>query len=864
MSQVEVSRQSVIPSHARASETYITPSWARLTSPRIEQKRLKTQMRKYIGEQQRTAGKPADMASETTFVAAAPGGGGVQLTHQRIRELHGDHQPLFVAPPPPHFFPSLPHSSAATNKPAITPVDSSPLKAPPLIRSTSAAELTTPLRLVVHRQPAPSNLKLSSPSRDLREPGAPVQPPAEAPVAAPSASTAPNGGVLLLSPSTIVVQPALAAAAPVKGKRGRKPKDPVAHAAKKEAKEKRRLEKEAAVAEAQIKEPQANEPQAAPTQPQQIVFVTEEIRGLNIVAPPQAPLPIAPITASRPTSSSSSLKDVVVVASRPSTSGRTSHLDPASTPPPSSFAAVFESKKRTADSAFANDITTTWLANGDSSMDVDDSTWTVTTPIDSPLHSPEQGGLGIFLQAPPSTPIEEILSSSAQLGINPALLLQEDIISSMNLSKAVRVLKSPLEILDEYQFHQVPSDEAGNPPDTPMDDSANRKLGLMDMMLLKSNDTEDRPSPKKKPRPDLVFSTTKRGKAVVSLQKNSPIPPAAAPVVEPEIPSTPVREVETADLRSIVLKRRQEVWGDEVGTEVTRITVHRRITSRKTSTGLMSPLSPTSTAKRMSTRNRDDTIMESDSDSSDSSDSEDDDEHVPQHSQAHASQVTPLATPTNPLVLASQSMQKSFSAPGLFYYRPAVVATENIFLPHTPQDDDDDFSGILRPEIRRLSRGFDGDTGMRCKTCGMLFRKQSVLSAHERTCMVKQTPFIPYDFLKDHVDDGGFGFGGRHLFNHDDIVLTPRNLAASFESPLLQQGLSVGKKGLGFVAPKDTVSSEDDEDDEIVTTGHRKVDGLGEITVGEPCGQTRCICNKPEKSVSGVMVQWYPPFDFRV
>jgi hypothetical protein len=259
----------------------------------------------------------------------------------------------------------------------------------------------------------------------------------------------------------------------------------------------------------------------------------------------------------------------------------------------------------------------------------------------------------------------------------------------------------------------------------------------------------------------------------------------------------------------------------------------------------------------MSTRNSDDTIMESDSDSSDSSDSEDEDEHNPQHSQAHASQVTPLATPTNPLVLASQSMQKSFSAPGLFYPRPAAIATENIFLPHTPQDDDDDFSGILRPELRRLSRGFDGDTGMRCKTCGMLFRKQSVLSAHERTCMVKQTPFIPYDFLKDHVDDGGFGFGGRHLFNHDDIVLTPRNLAASFESPLLQQGLSVGKKGLGFVAPKDTVSSEDDEDDEVITTGHRKVDGLGEKTVvGEPCGQTRCICNKPEKAVSGVMVQW--------
>ena len=34
-----------------------------------------------------------------------------QFHHHRIRELHGDHQPLYVAPPPPNFFPPFnPHS----------------------------------------------------------------------------------------------------------------------------------------------------------------------------------------------------------------------------------------------------------------------------------------------------------------------------------------------------------------------------------------------------------------------------------------------------------------------------------------------------------------------------------------------------------------------------------------------------------------------------------------------------------------------------------------------------------------------------------------------------------------------------------
>ena len=655
-----------------------------------------------------------------------------QFQHQRIRELHGDHQPLYIAPPA-HFFPPFPRQQQnSTDKPEI--------KAPPLVRSISAAELTTPRILGQQLKP------LSA--RDLQPP-----PP-----------------VLAASSSNVIVPP-------TKGKRGRKPKDPVAHAAKKEAKEKRRLEKEAAAAMAEA-------------QQQQIVFVAEEI-------------PPPPSLASQEPSS------------RPSTSGM-SHLE-SQTPPPFSY----DNKKRTADTAFPIDM---WL--GEESIDID-STWTMSTPLTSPITSP---GLGMFIQAPPSTPIEEILSSSAQLGINPALLLQEDLFPSMKLGKGIRNLKSPLEILDEY----APQSPIGTcqKPSTLSEECGNKKLGLMDLMLLRSNnEMEDKPSAKKKPRPDLVFSTTKRGKAIVSLQKNA----STDTVVEP---TTPVRESRPldageTDLRSLVLKRRQEVWGDDVDTEVTRISVHRRISSRKTATGLMSPLSPKFNAKRT-----EQSIMDTDTDSSDSSDSED--EEV----EATNAQVTPLATPTNPLIAASQSMQKSFSAPGLFY-----PASENIFLPATPhQEDDDEYNILSRSDTKPFG---DSDSGMRCKTCGMLFRKQAVLTSHERTCMVKQTPFIPYDFLRsDPVDDGFVFGGGRQLFN-DDIVLTPRNLAVQmgFESPLVQQKGEQIKRfpsSMEFVAPRDTVSSEEDNEE------FKEVKKM----VGQPRGTTRCICNKPEKAIAGVMVQW--------
>jgi hypothetical protein len=658
-----------------------------------------------------------------------------QFQHQRIRELNGDHQPLYIAPPP-HFFPPFPQQQ--TDKPA--------LKAHPLVRSVSAAELTTPP--ILGQQPKPLS------PRDHQPP---------TPVLAPSSSN-------------VIITP-------TKGKRGRKPKDPVAHAAKKEAKEKRRLEKEAAAAAA-LKEAQ-----------QQIVFVAEEI------PPPPSIISQEP-------------------SSRPSTSGM-SHLE-SQTPPPFSN----ENKKRTVDTAFSADM---WLGEG--SIDVD-STWIMSTPLSSPITSPEAGGLGIFLQAPPSTPIEEILSSSAQLGINPALLLQEDVFPSMKLGKEIRNLKSPLEIMDEY----APQSPIGTSQkqSTPSEECGNKKLGLMDLMLLRNNnEMEDKPSPKKKPRPDLVFSTTKRGKAIVSLQKNA----LADSAVEPTLPLRESRlsDAGETDLRSLLLKRRQEVWGDEVGMEVTRISVHRRLTARKTSAGLMSPLSPKSSAKRA-----EQSIIDTDTDSSDSSDSEDEEVDVTN------AQVTPLATPTNPFSAVSQSMQKSFSAPGLFY-----PGSENIFLPATPhqEEDDDEYNILSRSDTKPL---VDNDSGMRCKTCGMLFRKQAVLTSHERTCMVKQTPFIPYDFLRsDHADDGFVFSGGRQLFN-DDIVFTPRNLAVQmgFESPLVQQKGEQIKRAPStteFVAPRDTVSSE--EDNEEVKQVAK--------TVGSPRGSTRCVCNKPEKAVAGVMVQWF-------
>ena len=272
--------------------------------------------------------------------------------------------------------------------------------------------------------------------------------------------------------------------------------------------------------------------------------------------------------------------------------------------------------------------------------------------------------------------------------------------------------------------------------------------------------------------------------------------------------------------------------------EVTRISVHRRLTSHRTSAGLMSPLSPKSSAKQ--TEEKD--IMETDTDSSDSSDSEDDEIDG-------TSQVTPLATPTIPRC-ASQLMQKSFSAPGLFH-----PPSENVFLPATPNQEVDDEYPIL-PSRSDPIKPFDEDSGMRCRTCGMLFRKQAVLSSHERTCMVKQTPFIPYDFLRaDHVDDGFAFGGGRQLFN-EDIILTPRNLAVQmgFETPLVQQKGEVKRvPSAGFVAPTDTVSSEEDE--------HKTKDiEDAVVVVGQPKGTTRCVCNKSEKAVPGVMVQWFVTF----
>jgi hypothetical protein len=198
-------------------------------------------------------------------------------------------------------------------------------------------------------------------------------------------------------------------------------------------------------------------------------------------------------------------------------------------------------------------------------------------------------------------------------------------------------------------------------------------------------------------------------------------------------------------------------------------------------------------------------------------------------------------------------MQKSFSAPGLFN-----TPCENVFLPSTPHPEDDDDYTILPSRANPTT--FDSD-GMRCKTCGMLFRKQSVLSTHERTCMVKQTPFIPYDFLRaDHVDDG-FVFGaGRQLFG-EDVVLTPRNLAVQmgFESPLVHKGEIKKFPSFGFVAPQDTVSSEEEGDvvDVVKEVIGERTAKNGRIVLGQAKGQTRCICGKSEKAVAGVMAQWY-------
>lgn len=721
------------------------------------------------------------------------------LQHHRIRALHGDHQPLYIAPPPAHFLASP--APPSLEKPFQ-------LKAPALVRSVSAIELPTRTPEITTDQPQPHPAPIPTSS-------IPVTP----------------------TPTNVPPQPK---------KRGRKPKDPIAHAAKKEAKEKRRLEREAAIAALRIDAHQMPCLQEkAPGFPHSTVMYVAQagMMASNVVA---AKKEVESNNTSRPsTSSANEIGMSSRPTSRPSSSGvgAIAGMDAALESSASSQSGQ-ESKKRSADSAFSlpQDLTTTWLSgSSEAAMELETS-WPISTPIGSPITSPQTGGLGIFIQAPPSTPIDELLSSSAQLGINPALLFHEETLIPVNervLAKAAQALKSPLEILDEYPLPQMPATDASssNRSDTPED--SGKKLGLMDLMLLRQpKDNEDKPSPRKKSRPDLVFSTTKRGKAIVSLQKNASIATEQSEPTTPIRETRPVEESET-DLRSLVLKRRKELLGDEVGTEVTRISVHRRLTARQTSVGLMSPLSPKSTAKHEEQKQK---IIDSDSDSSDSSDSEDEsNDPAPTHQMN-----TPLATPTNPLV-AGQSMQRSFSAPGIFH--PASLA-ENTFLSSAPHNEEESYPLLA---TRSEHPSFDADSGMRCKTCWMLFRKQAELISHERTCMVKQTPFIPYDFLRaDHADDGFAFGGGRQLFS-DDILLT-------CESPLVHKGEATHKRvfSSGFVAPLETVSSEEEEEEEAM--GHKFRPAQAERTEKKTKSQTRCICGKGEKAVSGVMVQWYNPF----
>src|ERR1700734_1610572 len=59
--------------------------------------------------------QPQQHSSEKTYENPIIEALGIpQFQHQRIRALHGDHQPLYIAPPPPHFFPSFPNQTAST------------------------------------------------------------------------------------------------------------------------------------------------------------------------------------------------------------------------------------------------------------------------------------------------------------------------------------------------------------------------------------------------------------------------------------------------------------------------------------------------------------------------------------------------------------------------------------------------------------------------------------------------------------------------------------------------------------------------------------------------------------------------------
>ena len=118
--------------------------------------------------------------------------------------------------------------------------------------------------------------------------------------------------------------------------------------------------------------------------------------------------------------------------------------------------------------------------------------------------------------------------------------------------------------------------------------------------------------------------------------------------------------------------------------------------------------------------------------------------------------------------------------------------------------------------------------------------------------MVKQTPFIPYDFLRaDHVEDGfSFGSTGRQLFS-DDILM-------SCESPLVQKESSGHRRGLSGVVVVPMAMPFEEEETSVGNSVPTSVIEVEKMPVlDRPKGTTRCICGKGEKAVSGVMVQWY-------
>jgi hypothetical protein len=285
-----------------------------------------------------------------------------------------------------------------------------------------------------------------------------------------------------------------------------------------------------------------------------------------------------------------------------------------------------------------------------------------------------------------------------------------------------------------------------SPPESMYSYSEKKSAGLMEFTLSMAPSSFWESPPKKKCKPEcLVFSHTRRGKLVVAVEsRNRETIPSETPA--------PAK-----DLQSVLEKVRNQIFGDDISTEITRIEVSK-------------PFSPIIGGFPIS----DATSPISDDISSSESDSE-------------------LEEPPSPTL--SWAMHKSLSA-------PSYSAAEE-----------------------------------RCCYCSLLCRRLSRRLEHESICGMLKMPFSPYESVAKEVVEDGIKFGsGGPLFAY-----SPRERPGQHpRNPETNVGKRPTRGRNSRSAPAE----------------RRSLRNSSPRATNED--QTRCVCRKSEKSVPGMMVQWYP------